>query len=117
MNRKFLKLLSDLGWREEKTDFVKVFEVGGKRIPVTVIFYENNDGYPKSAYYTVEIPPETQMNRAKRVTELKGQNRIICCLDEGGLLAALKFLLYHQPAKAFAKQAKQIIYDHGNILA
>lgn len=124
MNDRFLNFLRINGWELKPRDpaaksydpdvYVKVFNVmqnGEERsIPVQARFFNiNNQNMPGEC--TVEPLQKIELSPTyhKRVTLMAGSDRIVTCLDQAGLMTAMKYLVHCFPIKSYKKQAKLVL--------
>lgn len=120
-------MLPNLNWMEHQYEatisslsifeYIKVFTIDNRKIPVNVRFKKiSKDGYPTAAFFKVIDKAEINMNYSNIFTIISGRDRIICFLDQAGLLTALKYLIFSKKSSSWSQKSKQIIYDYAAIV-
>jgi hypothetical protein len=85
-------------------------------IPVKAMFHNiNNQQMPGQCTLEPLQKIELSPTYHKRVTLLAGPDRIVTCLDQAGLMTAMKFLVHCFPIKSYKKPAK-LVLERANVL-
>ena len=124
MNDKFRNFLRLNNWQLTPRDhkkksyepdiYVKTYTVKHngteKVIPIAAEFINfNNNDLPSECTLTPFEHTELSPSYHKRATELIGADRIITCLDQGGLMMAMKYLVHCFSIKSYKREAKLVL--------